>query len=266
MAALTPVHDRELPAQFGKPVKVFPLVLHKRRHGIRIGMGIILILLGILSLLTGLYLSWRDIGFHGRAILLRTLPLPLGLFSAGILAGVLLLAYTHRHWQDGVSLYENGLVVREGKRVSQLLWKATTRFDSRIHHIKFGMSVAGEKFHLLFENDRGKIISLTGKYADMPTLVEQTRAAILPRLYANAMTRLRHGNQIDFAPGLSAVLKGIVIKDDLCRWDTLNPPRMQKNNLRLSRTGDNQVVFQIPIKRVRNLDLLLALFENPPLT
>jgi hypothetical protein len=56
-----------------------------------------------------------------------------------------------------------------------------------------------------------------------------------------------------------------MIKDDLCRCMTLNPPQISKGILRLQRHGDNKLLYRIPIKKVSNLDLLLTLFENPPL-
>ena len=250
--------------QLGVFQRDFRVVKHKLKRDLRIGVGLLLIIIAVIAFGIGVYTSWITVRLHGRAALLQTVPLPLLIFLLGLLLGIVLLHYTRRHWHDRVSLYENGLILQSGKNTTTWLWQTTSYFSPDISVLKFGTSIIGEKYRLILEDDDGQQMIIPGRYADMVTLVEQIRNSLLPQMYTASIATMLKGESIPFAPELNAVLKGLIIKDDLCRWASLNPPQVVKNQLKLSRIGDNKVVYKTPIKQVKNLDLLLTLFENPP--
>ena len=250
--------------QFGAFQRDFRVVKHKVKRDLRIGVGLLLIVLAFIALLVGFYSSWKAVSIHGRAVLLQTIPIPLIIFLSCLLLGILLLSYTRRHWHDRVSLYQNGLILQMGKKSIPWLWDATSSFNTEITAIKFGTGTISEKTRLIFEDDQGQKLILPGRYAEMDTLVEQIRNSLLPQLYKNTVAKMLKGDSITFLPDLQAVLKGLMIHDDLCRWASLNHPQLIKGMLKISRIGDNKVVYKSPLKKVGNLDLLLTLFENPP--
>jgi uncharacterized membrane protein (DUF485 family) len=257
--------NHELISQLGNFQRDFRVVKHKIKRDLRIGLGLLLIILALLASLAGFFTSWQAVRVHGRAALLHTLPLPILVFVVSLLSGILLFNYTHNHWQDRVSLYENGFVLQTGKKTINWLWESTKYFNTETTVEKFGTSIIDQKFRLIFEDVQGQSLIIPGRYAEMTSLVKQIRNTLLPHLYNKAVTRLRQGDTIHFTPELNAVLKGLMVKGDLCRWVSLNPSQISKGVLHLHRVGDNKLIYKIAIKKVRNLDLLLVLFENPPL-
>ncbi len=258
-----PTHPKLNP-QFGAFQRDFRVVKHKVKRDLQIGVGSLLIVIALIALLVGFYSSWKAVPIHGRAVLLQTVPLPLIIFLSCLLLGILLLSYTRRHWHDRVSLYQNGLILQKGKKSIPWLWDATSGFNAEITTIKFGTGTVDEKYRLIFEDDQGQKLILPGRYAEMDSLVEQVRVSLLPQMYKKTIAKMLKGETIPFTPDLQAVLKGLMVHDDLCRWASLNHPQLTKSMLNLSSIGDNKVVYKSPIKKVRNLDLLLTLIENPP--
>jgi hypothetical protein len=256
--------SQQSPSPFGVFRRDFRVVKHKLKRDFRIGFGLLFVILALIALVAGFYTSWNAVRLHGRAALLQTIPLPLLIFLLGLLLGILLLSYTRRHWHDRVSIYENGLVLQKGKESTPWLWDGTACFKAEITAIKFGTGMIGEKVRLVFENAQGQKLLLPGRYEEMNSLVELVRQSLLPRMYKNTVDRMLKGESIPFTPELNAVLKGLVIREDLCRWAALNPPQLTKGALILSRIGDNKVIYKTPIKKVGNLDLLLTFLENPP--
>ncbi len=258
-----PTHPNLNP-QFGAFQRDFRVAKHKVKRDLQIIVGLILIVMACIAFVVGFYSSWKTVPIHGRAILLQTIPLPLILFLSCLLLGILLLSHTRLHWYDRVSLYQNGLILQIGKKSISWLWDATSSFSTEITAIKFGTGTINEKTRLVFEDDQGQKLVLPGRYAELDSLVEQIRNSLLPQLYKNTVAKMLKGEAIPFMPDLQAVLKGLMIRDDLCRWASLNQPQLNKGMLKISRIGDNKVVYKSPVKKVRNLDLLLTLFENPP--
>ena len=258
-----PTHQNLNP-QFGAFQRDFRVAKHKVKRDLQIGVGLLLIILAIIALLVGFYASWKAVQIHGRAAILQTVPLPLYIFLSCLLPGILLIIYTSRHWHDRISLFQNGLILHRGKKSVSWLWDATASFNAEITAIKFGTGTINEKTRLIFEDKQGHKLILPGRYAELDSLVEQIRDSLLPQLYKNTMAKMLKGESIPFKPDLQAVLKGLMIHDDLCRWASLNHPQVNKGMLKISRIGDNKVVYKSSIKKVRNPDLLLTLFENPP--
>lgn len=262
-ASEIPTHPNLNP-QFGAFQRDFRVAKHKVKRDLQIGVGLLMIIIALIALLVGFYSSWKAVPIHGRAVLFQTVPLPLIIFLSCLLMGILLLSYTRRHWHDRVSLYQNGLILQMGRKSIPWLWDATSGFKAEITTIKFGTGTINEKSRLIFEDDQGQKWVLPGRYAEMDTLVEQIRNSLLPQLYKNTVAKMLKGESIPFMPDLQAVLKGLMIHDDLCRWDSLNHPQLINGTLKISRIGDNKMVYKSAIKKVRNLDLLLTLIENPP--
>lgn len=249
----------------GNPTQHFPVRNLKLNRGLRIGLGILLILLAVAALLTGFFTSWTAVSSHGRAALLQTLPLALLVFLVSLGLGIFLLVFTHRHWQDGVSLYEKGFAVQTGEKIQTGLWDRMERYDAHIEFVKFATSVIGEKMSILLEDDQGQKFTLPGRYANMTELIQQVRSAVLPRLYAKSVREMNQGKAILFHPDLSATRAGLEVNAGFYPWSALSEPHLAKSTLQLKQASDDQVLFKAKYKNIRNLELLLSLFANPPL-
>jgi hypothetical protein len=86
---------------------------------------------------------------------------------------------------------------------------------------------------------------------------------LLPILYQNTIQRLQAGDEIPFHSRLTASSEGMVIHGNLHAWDTIEG-RIHRHSLRIKQCTNDQILFRQNTKRVKNLDLLMTLLENPP--
>ena len=82
------------------PGRFYPPRRQQLNHWIAIPAGILLILLAAAALLYGFFTTWTAIERHGRAVVLKTLPLPLLVAVLCAVIGLTLLISTARHWRD----------------------------------------------------------------------------------------------------------------------------------------------------------------------
>lgn len=247
----------------GGKVKGYPIRRQNLKHGFWILTGVLLILMALALLLNGAFTSWHAVQAHGRSVLLRTAPLPLLGFLLALVMGILTLSITSRHWADHVTLYVNGLNIKQGKQQTFLSWQTIQRFDTRIKVVKFATSNIAVRSKMLLEINAGQSYKITDRFEGVSDLIGQVRNRLLPILYQTTLQRLKAGEDILFHPQLTAETEGLRIHGETYPWDEVQG-RIHRRSLRIRETTDDQTLFNQKTKKVKNLDLLMTLLENPP--
>jgi len=202
---------------------------------------------------------------HGRAILLNQLPVLVLLLCLVIPAGMIMIIVSRRHWSDGITLYENGLIRHNGKQKCIWSWLKTTRLDTRVVHVKFGGSVISTSIKLILEHKPTDTLIIRGHYANLNDLIETIRKFILPILYSRACKRLSDWECLEFNGNLSIIRNGIQLKDSFTPWHQLAEPVLKNGKLMLFKNPGQEKIYQASIRQINNLDLFLHLLKNPPL-
>jgi len=256
--------NNQLITPLGQMIKHFPVSKRNLKRWLSIGIGTGLIFLAAIAIFSGILTTWTAVESHGRAVVLRTLPLPLVIFFISLPTGILLLIFAKLHWQDGITLYEKGIVVRKGKRNQCWMWDTVERFDTRIEHVKFATSIIRIRSQLILENGQGQRLRISDRYDEIGDMITRFRQNLLPRLFSKTLHLINQGRSVIFHPDLSVIKNGFTIKKNTYPWDSLEKPNINNGTLRINKLPDQTLLYKSNIKKIRNLDTLLALLENPP--
>lgn len=252
------------PARQDGLVSFYPIRYHNLKKSIGIPTGIILILVAIIALFYGAFITWTAMQRFGRAVILRTLPIPLLIFIGGLLIGSLILLLTTRHGYDGIEIGPSGLSLKNGKNHKNVPWESITRLDARINLIKFATSVIDVQSRAEFETVDGETFQITDQVANSQELILRCREAILPKLFQRAQQTLRQGEKISFHRDLSATPHALLIQKMPYYWQDIEP-KFKKRKFALLEKSSSRELISLPINQLENADILLSLLENPPL-
>lgn len=242
----------------------FPLRHLRLRRWLSIAVILFLGLLALGALVTGVFRSWMMVDIHGRAVILRTLPLPMLFFVVSLIAWISVFITTKNHWQDGITLYDHALERRKGKNIQLLTWDSMERFDAETIHVKFGSGIIDRKIRILLEDDQGNRMTLKNTYQNMEDLIRLTREKLIPKLHTKSVHRLNQGAWLVFHPNLAVVQAGLEINGQVHPWRTLSPIVIRHNKLQINNQADQKKLIEIKLNKVKNLDILRLLLENPP--
>lgn len=245
-------------------VSFYPIRYHNLKKTIGIPAGIILILISIIALLYGAFITWTAMQRFGRAVILRTLPIPLLIFIGGLVIGSLILFLTTRHGYDGIEIGPYGLSFKNGKYQKNIRWESITRLDARINLIKFATSVIDVQSRAELETVDGETFKITDQVTNSQELILRCREAILPRLFQKAQHALRQGQKISFHRDLVATPQALLIQKMPYYWQDIEP-KFKKRKFALLEKSSSRELISLPINQLENADILLSLLENPPL-
>jgi hypothetical protein len=149
-----------------------------RLIGISLGCSLILASIGFFVLRFSEMAT--GIMTHGRAVLMLHAP-SLTFLLAFLPVGAIVLLFTAINWDNHLTLFTGGLVMRRGRKQTVWEWKSTTRLDTRITYIKFGGSIVDIRINLLIGNTNEQL-EIHNWFEDMSELVQQVRNLLLPLL------------------------------------------------------------------------------------
>ncbi len=250
----------------GQLLETYPL----RR---RVYKRCLLILIGLLFIFTAVYLSASQlitlltaIEIHGRAILLN--PSFLLILAGPLLLpfGIFCLIWALRHGHDGIIIFENGMVVQKGKKAHIWHWKNIIQLDSQITHINFGSSTLATRLKVRMRSRDQKKILLRHRYENMEACTHQIREIVLPILYDDGHDLLARQQYLEFGKGIRGNRTGLEFRDRFQAWTNLDNPLIENGVLILTTKPDGDVFFRSKIDSIENLDLLVHLIKNPPIT
>lgn len=243
--------------------RFYPVRHHQLKHWVAIPSGVLLILIAAAALAYAFFTTWEAVERHGRAVILKTLPLPLLVFILAAVLGLAILIRTARHWNNGITLAPSGLTLQKGKSQKVFPWAAITRLDSLVNVVKFATSVVDVRTRAILEDDKGQTILITDRIAKAQDLIQHCRAKVLPRLFQQAQRTLQQGEKVVFHRDLAANRRGVLIKNMPYEWQAVGVA-MKKRKIALMDKTTQRVLITLPIRKLKNTDILLALFENPP--
>jgi len=263
-------HSREHPKPSAQQAALGSKLAHHPRHYQTIKRWLPLTLGGLailtsLALTLVLFLEVRSIlAVHGRAIMLGRLVIPLGAYVLLFLAGLFLVINAAAHWHDSIQIFQHGLLKITAKREQAWLFEATHNFDSTITRVMFSGSIVTTRIKVRFEDQEGNQLIIRNRYENMIELIHIIRNQVLPGYIERARQRLKQGETISFHPGLHATIEGLRIKGQITPFDAVIA-LINKQNIKIQHQDlPEKTLFQTPITRIQNLDLLLELLEKSP--
>jgi hypothetical protein len=225
---------------------------------------------GLLILTASLFLTlialniYTSVLRHGRAVLLNKITGMLPMVLVLIPIGLLLILWAKNHWADQLILNESGLFQKKGKKEQSWLWAETKKLDTIITEIQFGGSDVATRLKLLLTGTNNKKWLIRNHYENILDLVDHIREKVLPGIYNEAKQSLTHNQEIEFHTGLSAGKEGLRIGDQQIPWDEQIISQVKSNKLIIKDQENQEPLFKTKLKKIKNLDLLLCLVENPP--
>ena len=162
-------------------------------------------------------------------------------------------------------LGENELIEHNGKKQRVWVYEETQRLDTAITNIQFGGSIVGTRVKLLLEDGDKRQWIIHNRFENMAELIDSIRSEILPHSYKKALQKLARDEKIVFHSDLKATKTGFEVKDQPIPWSDGLQPIQKNNHLILRAHDDEEPLFKANVKKIKNLDLLLCLFDNPPI-
>jgi hypothetical protein len=263
-------NNQQNPTENGNPKPLGKMVKHYPVHNQMLKRWVSIIL-GGLSILTAIGLTiflairtWDRINVHGRAVILSIYPFPTVLYALLLMIGALLISLAIIYWQDGIEVFEKGLVRRTGQRVKSWIYEDTSRFDTHIAQITFAGSLVNTRVKVIFENPGNTCLVIHNRYEQMPELIDHLRTLVLPKLIEKSRQRLLMGEKLVFHKHLQASESGLMINGDLIPYQ-MAAISVENQVVKLHEKDNPKHVFlKSNVQQIKNLDLLFNLLENPP--
>jgi hypothetical protein len=248
----------------GQKIDHFPIRHQLFNRWLLVIIGIILLVDGSLCALINIFNLWNAIQSHGRAVLLAKITEPAIAVFIILPLGILLIILAAVNWQNGLTLFEEGLVIKKRKLEKVWLWEVIERFDNHITLVKFSGTTLTSRRKIILEDKQQNTLRLKNKYERMDELVTQLRKHILPELINGKLEHLQNGGKIQFHEDITALRQGLRIKGKFFAWHELQISVDKKGIVRVIQSTDQRELFKSKTNQIKNLDVLVHLVNNPP--
>ena len=248
----------------GEEVDYFPISCQSMNRWLTVILGILLILDAAVFGLINIINAVNAIKSHSRAVILARITDPMFALCLVLPLGILLLIIAAVNWQNGLMLYEDGLILRRHGKEIIWFWRSIRQFDNQVTFIKFSGNTIGTQRTITLKDDQNKTLRIRDQYERMDELIDHLRESILPELFTRSRGQLLKGESVTFHQDLIASSEGLQIKNALIPWDDLQISVSKKGNLSITNKMDQTFLFKSKTRRIRNLDVLMYLLENPP--
>jgi len=256
---------QNLPLQaLGREIHYFPIRFQLLNRWLVLILGIILLVDAVLFASISLLNLWHAVQAHGRAIFLFRIKDPLIAICFILPFGIFLILLAAINWQNGLTLYENGLVIRRQNRERTWFWDSIGRFDNQITIVKFSGTTITARRRIILEDHQQDRLIIHNRYHHMDEMITQIRSLVLPGLFKRTSRKLQRGGEIHFHSNLTARKEGVQIKDLFVPWHELQAKTNKKGEILITQKVDQQVLMKFKTNQIRNLDVLMHLIENPP--
>lgn len=257
-------HQEAKHEDLGHVLDYFPIRNHKLIRWLTLITGVIAILAAIV-LSVKLFINLINaIQIHGRAMVLGIIPFPTAIYLTILVGGILFVVLAKLHWWDGIILFKNGFIRNRGCQKQVWYYEKTNRFDNNVTQIKFGGSMIGDKTMILLEDGSKNRLVIQGNFIRTQDLIQSLRASILPGLFQRARQQLEGQLTIHFHNNLSASHLGIEIDQAVIPYQAIHTEIKNRTVKLQQKANSGKLLFKSSINRIRNLDLLLDLLDNPP--
>ena len=248
----------------GHIIDYYPTKNYRLKRWLPLIAGVFAILAAI-GLLFNLFIVTRTaIQAHGPAVLISIIPMPTILYALLLVVGIFLVIQARIHWWDCLTLFENGIIKEKGNKQQVWHYHDTVYFDNAITQIMFGGSMIGGRLKILLEDGSKRRFLIRNRYTRMEDLVNTLRSRVIPGLFQRAHQTLRDGQILHFGQNLKANEKGLDIDKETISFDSITTEISKSSIKLLSVSNPKKLLIKLKINKIRNLDLLLDLIENPP--
>ncbi len=250
--------------QLGALLGYFPLQNRGLKRWFPLILGGLLFLASTGLIIVLVINACERITLHGRAIILSVFPYPAILYGGMFMAGLLAVSLALIFWDDGLTLYESGLVLCKARREHLWVFKAINRFDSHITKVTFGGSPVNVRVAIILEEKAKRRLVINSHNANSLALTESLRDLILPELIIKSRQSLLMGNRLFFHRHLQANQHEIIIHGRPLPINSI--AYRQKNQVITLYAKDKpeEIYLKLKCYQVRNLDVLIDLLNNPP--
>lgn len=229
--------------------------------------GILLCILGfggaIAAAAWGIWQAYQEYYLHGPAVILRSLVIPGLVVGLLFIAGISALRLAGLR-QVAVTVFEDGLSVKEGKKVQKWNWEDLTslRVTAERRQVP-GLPAGNNQSYTLVWND-GQRLFLDRRIHQVERLAATIREKSLPILYARYSQLFESGQEMAFGPVLVGKASGVGIKNKMLTWDQVQKASIQKGLLSVigkDKKGKS-IKFIVPVEEVPNPEILLTLVDD----
>lgn len=249
----------------GKSVKSFPIRNRNVKRWLALIGGVLLILISIAGAVLLSIHAWQVFQSHGRVILVTKLPLILLLLVFVLPLGIMLISWAKQHWNDGITVYEQGFTQKCNKKTGTWLWNEVDQLDTRIIRSVFGGSEVNSRVEISIQAHDHPPLKITHKYENMTELAQMIRNNILPVLYQKLLPLLTDKEHVIFHQNLELDFGGITYDQNQLNWHDIDSVETQRGNLTFKAKDKTDIPIKIPLHQIKNLDLLLFVIHNPGL-
>jgi len=247
----------------GNSIKVFPVRNRNVKRWLGLIGGIFLILSSIVGVVLLSIRAWQTFQSHGRAILVTQLPLALLLLLFVLPLSILIIIWVKRHWNDGIIVYEQGFSKQRNMKTQTWLWTEVDQLDTRIHRSVFGGSEVNSRVEISIEAQYHPPLKIKNKYENMAELAQMIRNNTLPVLYQKYLPLMANKEHTIFHKNIALNQRGITYNQNHLNWLEFDAVETHRGNLTFKANNQNDAPIIIPLKQIKNLDLLLFIIHNP---
>jgi len=202
---------------------------------------------------------------YGRAVVIRELPWLMVALFLFLPAGIILVVHSRSNWNNSLTIEKDGLALHKGIKRIPWVWANTTRLDIRMIQMKFAGAIIGERYRIILEDSQGHRLTLRNEYERMDQYIDQIRSSVLPSLLRRLHQSLLAAEKISFHKNITATQGGLAIKNQIVPWFDLQRPAIKNGKMIFSRRSNPKELGKVTINKVKNLDGLFTLLENPPI-
>jgi hypothetical protein len=242
--------------KMGRVIAVFPV---KPTEGwIKALVGILMIVVAIqLSIysLLDLILTVARYGplMVGNSVLL--LPFAFTI----LLPGVVWTIQGSTNLSKAVTIFDRGLVYRQGARLRSLYWEEIDWFFTSITEQSVFKLFPSMEYTYTLINANGAPIKLGNKFINIQYLGQLLGKMIPPHQFRRSIKKLGNGNSVNLGV-LSYTLKGIILNQKQFAWSTIHSIRLADGLLIVdTNNGRYWSSYKAPIAKIPNIEAFLML-------
>ena len=249
--------------KLGKSLKVFPIRNQKTKRWLRLTLALLLILGSISSVVFLSIQAWETLYAHSWAIFITKLPLIIFLLVIVLPSSIMLFFWVNRHWNDSIIVFEHGLLQKLGKKTKSCLWCDVDQLDTRVVDSVFGGSSLKSKVEISMRAKKHLHLKIKQNYDNIIELAQMIRKSTLPVLYQKLLPEIVNKEPNIFNKNLVLNQSEIVFHHKSLNLKEFAAIKTHQGNLTISAMGQNIDAIKIPLKKIKNLDLLLFILHNP---
>lgn len=241
----------------GQPRQYYPAKITVRK--VLLSFGAVLLMIGLVILGYAFVVSFQRWMEYGIASIWSNLRQS-GIIGLGcILIGSILVVLSIRERKITVMIYENGISIFGVKLIYNWKWSDISQiYEDRDQQFIFGLPVFSSKSIILVDNFNHSI-ELNGSINGFDEIVDLIKANVYPRILRETSAKFQNSQIIQFGGIFVSKQGGIIVNDQQTTWKNISKIEVVRGYLQISRIADSTKLFRIPVNKIANIEVFLAL-------